>query len=221
VLELVVGSLNKELSPFKYYTGIKFGTGKHVDDFGYISIGGGYGTFYNSNIINSGVINFDAFYFSDLINLKRWYFRQFVRFKIIEGIDRASYETLNINGTQMYGFSSASLIDKSKMILNLEFVMYAPYKIIGFQFAPVLFYGFAGLGTNFGTMFSSTFYQAFALGLLIRNEYLVSNTFEISLGIYPYMPGSSNYTMKGNPISNYDIKARDYYINKADLVSYQ
>lgn len=221
VIELVLGTLNKELTPLKYYSGIKFGTGKHVADFGYISIGGGYGTFYNSNTINSGVVNFDAFYFSDLINRKRWYFRQFVRFKLIEGIDRANYETLNINGSQMYGFSSPQLLDKSKMILNLEFVMYAPYKIIGFQFAPVLFYGFAGLGTNFGTMFSSTFYQAFALGLLIRNEYLVSNTFEISLGIYPYMPGSSNFSIKGNPIGNYDVKARDYFINKADLVSYQ
>ena len=64
VLEIVAGTLNKEQSPLKYYTGIKFGTGKHVDDFGYISIGGGYGTFYNSNTINSGVVNFDAFYFS-------------------------------------------------------------------------------------------------------------------------------------------------------------
>lgn len=221
MLELVMGTMNKELSSTNYYTGIKFGTGKHINDFGYISIGGGYGTFYNANTINSGVINFDAFYFSDLINRKRWYFRQFVRFKIIEGINRANYETLNINGSQMYGFSSPKLLNKSKMILNLEFVMYAPYKIIGFQFAPVLFYGFAGIGTNFGTMFSSTFYQAFALGLLFRNEYLVSNTFEISLGIYPYMPGSSDFTIKENPISNYDIKARDYFINKADLVSYQ
>jgi hypothetical protein len=220
MLELVLGTMNKELSKLNYYTGIKFGTGKHIDNFGYISIGGGYGTFYNANNINSGVVNFDAFYFSDLINRNRWYFRQFIRFKLIEGIDRANYELLNINGSQMYGFSSNQLTGKSKMILNLEFVMYAPYKIIGFQFAPVLFYGFAGLGNNFGNTFSSNFYQAFALGILIRNEYLVSNTFEISLGIYPYMPGSSDFTIKGNPIGNYDVKARDYFINKAELVPY-
>lgn len=221
LIELIAGTINKELSPLFYYTGIKLGTGKHFNNFGYISVAGGYGTFYNSNTINSGVVNLNAFYFSDLINRKRWYFRQFVRFKIIEGIDRANYESLNINGSQMYGFSNVSLANKSKMILNLEFVMYSPYKFIGFQFAPVMFYGIAGLGKNFGNMFSNTFYQAFALGILIRNEYLVSNTFEISLGIYPYMLGNSDFTVKTNPIGNYEVKANDYFINKPDLVSYQ
>lgn len=221
VFEIVVGALQKERAELQYYSGIKYGTGKHIYDFGYISFGAGYGTFYNAHYIGTGVVNIESFYFTDLIKKNRWYFRQFARFKLIEGIDRENYESLNINGSQMYGFSSNRLNAKSKMIINLEFVMYAPYKLIGFQFAPVLFYGFAGLSNNFGSMFSNTFYQAFALGVLIRNEYLVSNTFEISIGLYPYMPGYSDYTLKGNPIGSYDIKANDYFITKPDLVSYK
>lgn len=220
-IEVVLGAMKKELTPLWYYSGIKFGTGKHIENIGYLSIGASYGTFYNQTYIGTGVINIDALHFTDLIKLNRWYFRQFSRINFVEGIDRASYEGININGSQMNGFSSAILSAKSKMILNFEFVLYAPYKIIGFQFAPVFLCGFAGLGNNFGYMFSSPIYQAYALGILIRNEYLISNTFQLSIGLYPYMPGNSDYTIKLNPITNYDLKARDYFISKPDLVSYQ
>lgn len=221
VFELVAGTLKKELNTLLYYSGIKYGTGKHFNNIGYLSFSAGYGTFYNSNYLKNGVVNVDVNYFTDLQQLRKWYYRQFVRFKFIEGIDRENYESLNLNGLQMYGFNSNSVNGKSKAILNFEFVVYIPYKFIGFQFAPVLFYGVAGIANNFGGMFSNTFYQAFALGVLIRNEYLVSSTFEISIGFYPYMPGSSNNSFITNPISNYDVKARDYFITKPDLVLYK
>ena len=220
-VELIGGTLNKEGAPLFYYTGIKLGTGKHIDNFGYLSVGGGYGTFYNANTINLGVVNLNAFYFSDLIKRKKWFFRQFVRFNLIEGIARANYESLNINGPQMYGFSNPNLVNKSKVILNFEFVMYSPFKIIGFQFAPVLFYGIATLGNNITTLINNKYFHAMAIGVLIRNEYLVSNTFEISLGFYPYIFGNSDFTFIGNPISNYNVKANDYFINKPDLVLYE
>jgi hypothetical protein len=121
----------------------------------------------------------------------------------------------------MYGFSSGNLTGKSKAIINLEFVLYLPYKFIGFQFAPVLFYSVAGLANNFGNMFSNTFYQSFALGVLIRNEYLVSSTFEFSIGFYPYMPGRADNSFIANPINNYNAQARDYFITKPDLVHYK
>lgn len=221
VFEIVAGTFKKELNILVYYTGVKYGTGKHFNNFGYLSLSAGYGTFYNSNYLKNGVVNFDLNYFTDLQQLRKWYYRQFVRFKFVEGIDRESYESLNLNGAQMYGFSSNSLNGKSKAILNLEFVLYMPYKFIGFQFAPVLFYSVAGLANNFGSMFSNTFYQAFAVGVLIRNEYLVSSTFELSIGFYPYMPGADNNSFVANPISNYNIKARDYFITKPELVLYK
>lgn len=219
--ELVVGVLKKEITSLLYYSGIKLGAGEHFDNFGYFSAGIAYGTFYNQNFVNSGVIVFDAFYFSDLIKSNLWFFRQFSRLKLVEGISREFHENLNINGAQMYGFSSGELYAKSKIILNFEFVMYAPYKLLGFQFAPVILCGFAGMGTNFVNIFKNTFYQAYAIGVLIRNEYLISNTFQLSIGLYPYMPGNPDFTLKANPITGYNVKARDYFISKPDLVLYE
>lgn len=220
-LEYVQGLLNREMQPLWYYSGVKLAAGKHIEEFGYLSGGIGYGTFYDKNFIGQGVVNVDGFYFSDLIQSGTWFFRGFTRYKLVHGLDRASYENVNINGTQMYGFSSDVLTAKSKMIVNFEFVMYTPYKVVGFRFAPVILCGFSTMGSRFNDLFSTQVYQSYALGLLIRNEYLIANTFEVSIGLYPYMPGSSDYTVKTNPFNSYNVRARDFFISKPDLVAYE
>jgi hypothetical protein len=140
----------------------------------------------------------------------------------LHGIDRLSYENTNLNGMQMYGFKSTELMNRTKMVLNLEFVMYAPYEVLGFKFAPVLLLGFGKMGHNVPDMFwDSRLYQAYALGILIRNEHLVTNTFEISIGLYPFMPGHGDYGIKLNPISSYALRARDYVIGKPDVIQFE
>ncbi len=220
-IEYVQGFLNKEASSTWYYAGVKLAAGKHYDHFGYLSAGISYGTFYNRTFIGAGVVNVDAYYFSDLFVSGKWFFRQFSRCQYTQGIDRLPYESININGKQMYGFSSDLVTAKSKMILNLEVVMYAPYEFIGFKFAPVLMCGFAKTGNGVNDLLNSYTYQAHALGILIRNEHLITSTFEISIGLYPYVPGKGDYLLKLNPVGSYNIKARDYNIGKPELVPYQ
>jgi hypothetical protein len=121
----------------------------------------------------------------------------------------------------MYGFSSETLEGQSKMILSMEFVMYAPYQFIGFKFAPVVLCGLGKTGNGMGEMMDSRLYQSYALGLLIRNEHLISSTFELSIGLYPFIPGDRDYLLKFNPVSNYTLRAPDYLIAKPDLIPYQ
>ncbi len=220
-IEYVHGLLNKESSSLWYYSGLKLATGRHYDYLGYLSAGISYGTFYNKTFIGSGVLNADVYYFSDLFAGGKWFFRQFSRLQYTQGVNRLPYESVNFNGNQMYGFSSDILSAKSKMVLNLEFVMYAPYKFIGFRFAPVLLCGFARSGNGINDLLDGHTYQAYALGLLIRNEHLISSTFEISIGLYPYVPGDGSYLIKLDPVGSYNVRARDYTIGKPDLVPYQ
>ncbi|MES2559359.1 MAG: hypothetical protein V4590_06440 [Bacteroidota bacterium] len=220
-VEYVHGIVNKEASSLWYYSGLKFATGRHYDHLGYLSAGMSYGTFYNKTFSGLGTVNADVYYFSDLFAGGRWFFRQFSRLQYTQGIDRMAYESVTINGNQMYGFSSDVLSGKSKAILNLEFVMYAPYQFIGFKFAPVLLCGFARTGDAISDLLNGHTYQAYALGLLIRNEYLISSTFEISIGLYPYVPGTGSYLIQLDPVGSYNVKARDYNIGKPELVPYQ
>lgn len=220
-LEFIEGWQVKESYKGSYYSGVRLSSGKHFEKVGYIAASIGMGASLNAQSIHSGVVNLGVFYFTDLWNVNRWKFRQFTRFNLIQGINRASNEQLNINGTQMYGFSSELLTAQSKAVLNFEFLMYTPYKWLGFQFAPVLFAGFASVGSDMSLLFETPVYQAYALGILIRNEYLIASTFQLSIGLYPIMPGSSNYTIKGNPISGYNVRAADYFITKPERIAYQ
>lgn len=220
-VEYVHGLLNKEASSTWYYSGLKLAAGQHYDNLGYLSAGVSYGTFYNKTFWGMGVLNADIYYFSNLFAGGRWFFRQFTRLQYTQGFNRMPYEAININGKQMYGFSSDLLAAKSKMVLNLEFVMYAPYQLIGFKFAPVLLCGLARNGDALGDLTSGITYQAYALGLLIRNEHFIANTFEISIGLYPYIPGSGTDIIKLDPIGSYNVRARDYIIGKPELVSYE
>ncbi|MFA6261534.1 MAG: hypothetical protein WC760_08700 [Bacteroidia bacterium] len=220
-LEFIEGLQVRESNSALYYSGVKLSAGKHIDQLGYFSTSLGMGTSLDVKSIYSGVLNFGVFYFTDLWNVNRWKFRQFMRFNLIQGVNRAPNEQLNINGTQMYGFSSEILAAPSKAVLNLEFLMYTPYKWLGFQFAPVLLAGFATVGNDISMLYKPTVYQAYALGILIRNEYLIASTFQLSIGLYPFMPGSNDYTIKGNPISGYNVRATDYFITKPERIAYQ
>ncbi len=219
-IEYVHGILKKEYSQIWYYAGVKLAKGQHYDHIGYLSAGISCGTFYTKQFFAPGVLNADLYYFTDLFSIGDWYFRQFVRWQYVQGINRLSYESVNINGGQMYGFSSETLNAKSKMLLNFELVLYAPYQVLGFKFAPVVLCGLGRLGNDFNSVFNSYTYQAYALGLLIRNEHLIVNTFQISVGLYPYIPDNGLFLFKLNPVSGYGVRARDYNIGKPELVPY-
>jgi hypothetical protein len=218
--EYTQGITKREFNSLWYYSGIRVASGRRYP-FGYLAGGIGYGTFYNKAFIGLGTINASALYFSNLMKGGKWFFREFTRLQVTHGIDRESYEKINLNVPQMYGFSSETLEGQSKMILSMEFVMYAPYQFIGFKFAPVVLCGLGKTGNGMGEMMDSRLYQSYALGLLIRNEHLISSTFELSIGLYPFIPGDRDYLLKFNPVSNYTLRAPDYLIAKPDLIPYQ
>jgi len=59
------------------------------------------------------------------------------------------------------------------------------------------------------------------VGLLIRNEYLVFNTFEISVAFFPYMPGVGNSLLRVNPYNTNDFGLLDTGVGKPSTVGYQ
>ena len=222
LLQGLAGVQYKEFNLPDYYLGFKVAKGRHYDYLhGYFSSSFAYGTFFNKNHVRSGTINAEAFYFSDLIQKGNWFMRQFASFNIVYGIKKQPGETLLLKPEQLNGFNSSTLIGTSKMILNLQSVFYLPYHAGGFRFAPVLLAGVGMVGTQDQSLISSQIYQAYSLGLLIRNENLLINTFEVSIGLYPYIPGQGHGIFKTNPISSFNLRIKDYAISKPETVSYE
>ena len=136
------------------------------------------------------------YYFSDLAKRGRWFFRQFFNYNLVHGENKISKETLTLSPDEMYGFTGTSLSGNTKMVLNSETVAYLPYNIIGFRFAPILMGGFGMIGDPMNRLLQSRLYQSYSLGVMVRNENLLSSTFQFSVGMYPFLPEGGNYVLK-------------------------
>ncbi|MFL5753575.1 MAG: hypothetical protein ACJ76F_09220, partial [Bacteroidia bacterium] len=170
----------------------------------------------NNSAFNTGIV-----YFTDLFQKKKWYFRQFVYYKFTSGLIKTPPERVTISSGELYGFNPGSLNGSTKMILDLETVMYTPYNLIGFRFAPVLMMGFGMLQTDTTPLFESNVYQGYSAGILFRNEHLLSSSFQFSVGFYPNLPdGNKNY-FQINPVTSFTLKVRSFSISKPGTISYE
>lgn len=219
-LALVGGIHQKEFNT-EYYSGIRLGAGNHLPP-GYFTALVEYGTYFNNEIPERGVFNSSLAYFSDLINMNRWNIRKFISIRYTKGLNRASYESINLNGDQhIYGFSTDLLQGNTRLTANLESIVYTPLNVFGFKLATIFFAGFGLLGNEPAMpLFDSHVYQAYGLGFLIRNEQLVFNTIQFSFGIYPDVPGEDELMYRFNALRSYNLRFRDFDVGRPELIGY-
>jgi hypothetical protein len=121
----------------------------------------------------------------------------------------------NING-----FSSPAM-GISKYVIELQTQFYAPWEVLGFRFNPFVNIS-AGLlsdkAENFG---SNRLYSSFGVGCVIRNDYLVFSSFQLSFAYYPEIPGQGKNIFKTNAFENDDFGFPNFQIGKPRTVIYQ
>ena len=221
----VGGFLDEGSVPF-YYTGIKFSSGQHIENIGYLAGSIEYGTFYSKYIAQRGVLTIDGSYFSDLWKLQtKWTMRQFIYAKMTNGLNREANELVNLNGSTndgLYGFQSNLVEGRNKFILKFESIIYTPFNYAGTNIAAVVFAGFGMLSNPIASNVSDrTIYQAYGLGFLIRKENLVVNTIRLSIGFYPNIPFNSGNDYRFNPYSISQFNLRDFDVSKPQLATYR
>jgi hypothetical protein len=64
-------------------------------------------------------------------------------------------------------------------------------------------------------------YSQIGLGVMIKNEYLVFNTFQISISYFPAIPGIGNNVFKSNSFSTTDFGFQDFEIGKPSTIVFQ
>lgn len=220
VVQATVGLSTKERAPMRYYYGFEISRGKHFD-FGYLSAYFTTGTFFNKSLPDNSALNMGISYFTDLYRRKKWYFRQFAYYKFTSGLIKTPPEKITISSGELYGFNSGSLSGNNKMILDLESVMYTPYNIIGFRFAPVVMIGLGILETDKVPLFRSPVYQGYSLGVLFRNENLLSSSFQFTVGYYPNLPDAGSSKFKINPVTSFSVRFRSFSTSRPSTVSYE
>lgn len=218
----LVAGYQEGLHTGRLYAGVVAGFGVHYNHFGYLSLFGGAGTFFRNSDPEQSVITSTLGYFSDLLELSTWRLRQFIKMDCVYGLNRKIGETININERNgIRGFESEALSGTNKLVITLQSQIYLPYSFIGFRFAPFIFCNFAMLGNETSPFYENRFYQGYGIGLLVKNELLTINTFQISIGIYPYISEAGNALFKYNPVKTYNFTFRDFDIQKPGELLYE
>lgn len=221
----IIAGLYNEGNIKYIYNALKYSSGRHIDNLGYLSGSVQYGV-YNSNYIASrGVFHVDVSYFSDLWTRGKWNMRQFVYFQSTNGLNRLPSEGVTINGRGqegLYGFNSFAVLGQNKNLLKFESIIYTPFNFAGIQVATVAFAGFGKISKPlFPNINPNTIYQAYGIGFLLRKENLVVNTVQISIGIYPNIPAGTGNNFKFNPIGINNLNFRDFDVSKPEQINYR
>ncbi len=221
LLQGLYGVQDREEHKFRYYAGFEISRGRRFGKFGYLFGSFIYGNYFNKEVKNNATINTSLFYFSNLLEVGRWRVRQFVHYRLVYGFNKPQDERLGLDPLEMYGFVSDSIRGTRKMVLNLESVLYTPYNIIGFRFAPVFLLAFGMIDQDREKFFDTRIYQAYAIGILFRNENLLINTFRFTVGAYPVITTQGQKHFKINPSVSFSLRIRGLTVGRPTPVIYQ
>lgn len=191
LLNLTVG---KEINEFKErrYAALSASIGGSIKQLGYLYSSAGVGTFINEGHPEQGILSLRTNFISNLTHLGRYRIRNFLNADYTRGFDRYSDEGLVFNCENGFsGFRNDSTENTQRLSVSFESVFFSPVNFYGFRFA---FFGFADAGFLFGTndfVGSGDILSSIGLGIRIRNDNLIFNTFQIRFGFFPNLPAYS------------------------------
>lgn len=238
IIYSVTGGIQHKNQLNRFYLGGKISYGNYLK-WGFLSTNFELGTFFNGSKTEQTAFNFQANYFSHLWSLSdKWKMRQFVKPQFVIGINRLDSEadrlSLNENGNfngaygNLYvdsrtgaieGFDG-SLVGTQKYVLALQTQFYSPWEVLGFRFNPFANITIGMLAESNKSWNRNPIYSSFGIGCIIRNDYLVFSSFQLSLAYYPEIPGQGYNIFKTNAFETDDFGFQDFQIGKPRTVSY-
>lgn len=217
----LTGGYQARDNSYRQYLGVRFAFGNY-NEWGYLSSNIEYGTFFNASQTEQGVFSAGANYFTGLFQIGSLKFRQFVKPQLIIGIKRLPYDSLTLNsGYGLDGFKSTALSGTRRLLLTLQTQSYLPWKLLGFRFGPYFVSSFGMLGDAETRLKKRKVYSQMGFGVLIKNENLVINTFQISVSFYPTIPGVGNNVLKTNSFRTTDFGFRDFEFGKPETALFR
>lgn len=238
VVYSITGGIQNKNNKNRPYLGAKVTYGNYFK-FGFLSTNFELGTFFNDAHTQQTVFNFEATYFSHLLQLgDKWKMRQFVKPQFIIGMNRLESEvdrlSLNERGyfNGAYGnlYSNyrngairgfdASIVGTQKYVLALQTQFYSPWELLGFRFNPFVNVTLGMLAESNRSWKRNPIYSSFGLGFIIRNDYLVFSSFQLSFAYYPQIPGQGKNIFKSNAFESEDFGFQNFQIGKPRTVIY-
>jgi hypothetical protein len=212
----------KKYGDYKFYFGGRVTIGDYFK-FGYWSGNIEFGTFLDLGKTNQTATSLRFTYFTNLLEVGKWKFRQFVKPQLIIGNNllNSNYDRLTLNGATngIEGFNSTTLFGTKKFLISIQTQSYSPWHIIGFRLNPYIAYTAAMLGQKNIGFSKSKLYSQLSLGVIISNDYLIFNSFQFSISYYPNIQ-DGNSIFKTNSITTSDFGLQNFELSKPNLITY-
>lgn len=203
----------------QFYLGIKAAWGNQYP-FGYFSSHLEYGTFIASSGWRQQVITGKINYYTRLFGAGYWRIRQFVKPTVIVGINRLATDNISLGGV-IRGFDELENPATRLLAISLQTQTYAPWETYGFRFGPYFFSSVGMLSHHAPINSGNRLYLALGLGVLIKNNYLLINTFQVSFTFYPFLPERGYNVFGLNAYKTTDYGLSDFEISKPQVVEYR
>lgn len=219
----LTGGIQNKNSADRFYLGARVALGRYYK-WGYLSSNFEYGTFFNEKTSEQSVFSAQSNYFTNLIEKGNWKFRQFIKAQAVIGNRRlaSNADKLTLNDANgISGFNSPTLFGTKKLLLTFQTQSYSPHNIWGFRFNPYVNYSIGMLGNGETGFRKSKAYSQIGAGVIIRNDYLVFNSFQLSLAFYPVIPGSGEDIFKTNALNSEDFGFQNFEISKPQIVIFK
>lgn len=191
--------------------------------FGYFGSSFEMGSFFNQGVSEQTTFRLESLYFTDIIELGRWKFRQFIKPQLTIGNNRLPTKSdyLKLSGDNgIQGFEN-SILGTKKFLLTFQTQSYIPGSLSGFRLSPFANFSFGMMSDKKERLYNTRLYSKMGIGVLISNDYMVFNSFLLSFAYYPTIPGTGDNLLKFNSFKNNDIDLLDFQIAKPNLIPYQ
>jgi len=134
--------------------------------------------------IEDAVVTGTVDYVTRALNINRYKARAFFRVGYAQLFNPKVADPVEIHDSEVGGFSADSVWGDNKAYMKLETVLYTPWQLFGFRFAP-----FAGVTNSWLGCSDCDFHRVsvlgFTAGFRTRNENLIFGTMEIRVNYIP------------------------------------
>lgn len=197
------------------------------------------GSFFNGSKTEQTAYSLNVTYFSNLWTLgTEWKMRQFIKPQVILGTNRLNSvgDRLSLNENPDFsgvysnldrgkvgnitGFDSPA-IGTQKYVLALQTQFYSPWDFWGFRLNPFINITSGMLTGGENSYGTKKLYSSVSIGCIMRNDYLVFDSFQLSFSYYPQIPGQGDNIFKTNAFANDDFGFQDFQIGKPETVLYK
>ena len=221
IIGFTSGILDKNQNKRLYFGG-RFSTGDYYK-LGYFSFNLEAGSYFQQGKSYQSSFTFQGNYFTNLISFGNWKMRQFIKPQLTIGGNRLDFKPdfLSLNGINGISGFDSPLLGTHKFVFTIQTQFFTPYRFFGFRLNPYCDFAIAGLGSKQSNVLKNSLYKKVGIGLIISNDYLVFNSFQISLSYYPNIPPFGDNIFKTNAFQSADFGFQDFDFGKPQTTSYK